>query len=79
MSQRIAPASEIGIADAVRHAAETKTPFEIVSGGTKRGFGRPVSAPAVLDMSAIAGIVKYEPEELVVTARAATASVSVVM
>lgn len=70
--QKIAPASEIGIADAVRHAVETKTPFEIVSGGTKRNFGRPVSAATVLDMSAISGIVKYEPEELVITARAGT-------
>ncbi len=70
--QRIATASEIGIADAVRHAAETKTPLEIVSGGTKRKFGRPVAAETMLDVSAITGIVKYEPEELVITARAAT-------
>jgi len=68
----IAPASEAEVADAVREAAEKSTSFEIVAGGTKRAFGRPVSAQAVLNVSALSGIVKYEPEELVLSARAGT-------
>ena len=71
-TRTIVPRSETEIADAVRQAVENGTPFEIVSGGTKRGFGRPVSADAILDVSAMSGIVKYEPEELVLTARAGT-------
>ena len=56
----------------MRAAAEKGTRLEIVSGGSKRSFGRPVAADAMLDISALSGIVKYEPEELVLTARAGT-------
>ena len=70
--QRLAPKDEAEVADVVRDAAEKGTSLEIVSGGTKRGYGRPVAANAVLDTSALTGIVKYEPEELVLTLRAGT-------
>jgi glycolate oxidase FAD binding subunit len=56
----------------VREAADRNTSFEIASGGTKRDYGRPVSADSILDVSALSGIVKYEPEELVLRVRAAT-------
>jgi glycolate oxidase FAD binding subunit len=46
-------------------------PLEPVGGGSKRAVGRPVAAD-VLDLSALAGILAYEPAELVLTARAAT-------
>jgi glycolate oxidase FAD binding subunit len=46
--------------------------FELVAGGTKRGIGRPVAAP-FLDLSRLSGIVDYQPGELVLTARPATA------
>lgn len=45
--------------------------FELRAGGTKRGVGRPVRAP-LLDLSALRGIVDYQPGELVLTARPAT-------
>ena len=64
--------SEAEIADAVAAAVEDKSAFEIVSSGSKRDFGRPVSAERILDVSALKGIIKYEPEELVVSAHAAT-------
>jgi glycolate oxidase FAD binding subunit len=64
--------SEAEIADAVLAALDDKSPFEIVSSGSKRDFGRPVSAERILDVSALKGIIKYEPEELVITAHAAT-------
>ena len=69
---RVSPINEAEVADAVREAAEKGTSFEIVSGGTKREFGRPVTADAILDTSALSGILKYEPEELVLTVRAGT-------
>lgn len=46
-------------------------PLEPVGGGSKRSIGRPVGAD-VVDLRALAGIVTYEPAELVLTARAAT-------
>jgi glycolate oxidase FAD binding subunit len=46
--------------------------FELLAGGTKRGIGKPVDA-ALLDLSTLNGIVDYEPGELVLTARPATA------
>lgn len=64
--------NEAEVADAVLAALDDKSPFEIVSGGSKRDYGRPVSAERMLDVSALKGILKYEPEELVFTARAAT-------
>jgi glycolate oxidase FAD binding subunit len=64
--------SEAEIADAVVAALEEKSPFEIVSSGSKREYGRPVSAERILDVSALKGIIKYEPEELVISAYAAT-------
>ena len=69
---RAAPQTEEEVADAVRQAAATGTAFEILSRGALRNYGRPVSADAILDVSAISGVVKYEPEELVLTACAGT-------
>ena len=53
-------------------ARTRETTLEIVGAGTKRGYGRPTDADDILDVSALTGIVKYEPDELVITARAAT-------
>lgn len=49
--------------------------IEIVGGGTKRFYGNPLpnqDKTTSLDMSAISGIVTYEPSELVITALAGT-------
>ena len=56
----------------VRAARADKAPFEIVAGGTRRGVGRPVGDLPLLDVSGLSGIVKYEPEELIITAGPAT-------
>lgn len=45
--------------------------IEPLGGGSKRAVGPPVDAD-VLDLSALAGVLDYEPAELVLTARAAT-------
>jgi glycolate oxidase FAD binding subunit len=60
------------VADFVRAAREAKAPFEIVAGGTRRNVGRPVGNLPLLDVSGLSGIVKYEPEELILTAAPAT-------
>lgn len=54
--------------DVVRWAMAEHEPLEIVGQASKRALGRPVQAGHVLDMSGLAGIELYEPEELVLTA-----------
>ena len=44
----------------------------MVAGGSKRGLGRPMQTPRVLDLSRLSGVRNYEPNELVLTAGAAT-------
>src|SRR5271154_782256 len=51
--------------------AEGKT-LEVVGRGTKRAIGRAAQWDATLDLSALSGITLYEPEELVLSAKAAT-------
>jgi glycolate oxidase FAD binding subunit len=59
------------IQERVRAAAEARTPLEIRGSGSKSFLGRaPTGDP--LDVSGHAGIVNYQPKELVVTARAGT-------
>lgn len=68
----LAPRSSDELLDAVRWAVSAGEAVEIVCGASKRTLGRPVSAAHVLDVSALSGIVSYEPSELVLTARAGT-------
>ncbi len=64
--------SEQQIADFVGAARQSRTPFEIVGGGTRRNVGRPMADLPVLDVSGVSGIIEYQPEELMVTARPGT-------
>ena len=67
------PESETQVLDAVKWAASGNAQALAVRGhASKDGLGRPVAADSVLDMSALSGIELYEPEELVLTARAGT-------
>jgi glycolate oxidase FAD binding subunit len=66
------PTDERQVADVVAAAAADRQTLEIVAGGSKRAFGRPVRADHVLDVSQIAGIVNYEAPELILTARPGT-------
>jgi glycolate oxidase FAD binding subunit len=58
-------------ADAAEIIIGARRPLEPVGGGSKRAIGRPIEAD-LLDLGELAGIVTYEPAELVLTARAAT-------
>jgi glycolate oxidase FAD binding subunit len=51
--------------------AESKA-AEIVGHGSKRTIGRPAQTDVTLDLSALSGVTLYEPEELVLSARAGT-------
>jgi glycolate oxidase FAD binding subunit len=67
---RAATADEV--LEAIRGAAAEAIRLEVVAGGSKRAIGRPCDVQSTLDVSPLSGIVAYEPEELVLTARPGT-------
>ena len=66
------PEDQGGVTDAILTAIADKTPMEVVGSGTMRTIGRPLATPLKLDLSALAGLAFYEPEELVLSAKAGT-------
>lgn len=56
----------------ISEASRSRTPLEIRAGASKRSWGGIVRAETVLDMAAFSGVDLYQPEELVMTAGAAT-------
>jgi glycolate oxidase FAD binding subunit len=65
------PSDESEIADFMRGRSSDGAPVFVRGGGSKALFGRaPGGNEAMLDMSALSGILLYEPDELVLTARA---------
>jgi len=66
------PESPAEVAALVADAACKQTPLGVRGLGSKAGLGRPVEAAQRLDLSSLTGITFYEPEDLVVSARAGT-------
>ena len=72
MTDALKPQNHQQVEDAVKWAlAEGKT-LEIVGRGSKRAFGRPSQSDLTLDLSALTAVTLYEPEELVLSAKAGT-------
>jgi glycolate oxidase FAD binding subunit len=69
---RFVPTSIDELREAVAGALAAAEPVELLAGGTKRGLGRPLQTPHVLDLNRLSGIRDYTPSELVLTAGAAT-------
>lgn len=67
-SEGLRPRDAADLAEIVRSHPR---PLEPIGGGSKRALGRPLDAD-LLDLSALAGIVNYEPAELVLAARCGT-------
>jgi glycolate oxidase FAD binding subunit len=59
------------LVEQVRDASSRRTPLRIVGGDTKRFYGRAVAGEA-LQVSGHRGVLRYDPAELVVTARTGT-------
>ena len=72
MSSVLRPESAAQVAELVAWAAAEEAPLEVVGRGSKRGLGRSVQAAHDLELSALSGITLYEPDELVLAARAGT-------
>ena len=62
--------------DVIRHAAAQRQPLRIRGSGSKDFYGNALSG-TVLDAQPYRGIVSYEPQELVLTARAGTTLVEI--
>lgn len=72
MQDVIKPRDASDVAEAITSAAANDKRYELIGRGSKREIGRATQTDATLDLSAISGITLYEPEELVLSARAAT-------
>ncbi len=72
MPDTIKPRDHKDVEAAVQWAVAEAKSLEIVGHGTKRAFGRPAQTDATLDLAGLAGVTLYEPEELVLSARAGT-------
>src|SRR5437588_322464 len=70
--QLFTPSNDRETAAVVKEAAADSHTLEIISGGSKRNLGRAIKASAILDVSALSGVLDYQPEELVLTTRAGT-------
>jgi glycolate oxidase FAD binding subunit len=72
MTTHLKPADAAQTLEAVRWAISEEAPLELAGRGTKRALGRPFQATHTLDLSDLTGVTLYEPEELVLSARAGT-------
>lgn len=68
----LVPRDAADVLDIVRRAAAAVRPLHVGGQGTKRGIGHEPAAGQPVDMSALSGIIFYEPDEIVLSARAGT-------
>ena len=62
------PGNAAEVTDAVLTAIAEKSPMELVGSATLNSIGRPSGTLSRLDLSGLAGLILYEPEELVLSA-----------
>jgi glycolate oxidase FAD binding subunit len=72
MTDVLKPRDAKEVEDAVRWALGNDKALELAGQGTKRTIGRPSQTDATLDLSGLSGVTLYEPEELVLSAKAGT-------
>jgi glycolate oxidase FAD binding subunit len=60
------------VGEVVAWAAAEAKPLSLEGRGSKQGYGRPVEADYGLRLEGLAGVILYEPAELVLSARAGT-------
>src|SRR5271168_2165631 len=72
MSENLRPRDAAEVEQAIRSALGSGKTLEVVGRGTKRAIGRAAQWNATLDLSGLSGVTLYEPEELVLSAKAGT-------
>lgn len=70
MSAPMKPAADWELANIIADASARRLPMEVYGSGTKRTVGRPMQAAAQVSLRGMVGTVFYEPNELVMSARA---------
>ncbi|MEF2070154.1 glycolate oxidase subunit GlcE [Consotaella sp. CSK11QG-6] len=66
------PDSPEAVRDVVAAAIADEAPLAVEGTGSKRGLGRPMYASRAVSLAAMSGVTLYEPEELVLSAKAGT-------
>ena len=72
MADALKPRDANDVEAAVQWALAEGKALELVGQGSKRAIGRPAQTDLTLDLSGLAGVTLYEPEELVLSAKAGT-------
>jgi len=72
MTDRLKPRDARDVEEAVRWAVSDGKALDVVGQGSKRAIGRPSQTDLTLDVSSLTGVTLYEPEELVLSAKAGT-------
>jgi glycolate dehydrogenase FAD-binding subunit len=72
MPDTLKPRDAKEVEDAVRWALGNDKAVELAGQGSKRTIGRPSQTDVTLDLSGLSGVTLYEPEELVLSAKAGT-------
>ncbi len=72
MADNLKPRDAEEVEQAVHWALGNGKTLEVVGRGSKRAIGRAAQWDATLDLSALSGVTLYEPEELVLSAKAGT-------
>src|SRR5262245_3389865 len=77
MANRLRPRDAKDVEAAVQCALAQGRALELLGQGSKRALGRPAQTDVTLDLSALSGVTLYEPEELVLSAKAGTPLVEI--
>ncbi len=72
MSEPLRPRDAKQVEEAVSWALAQSKTLELIGRGSKRAIGRAAQWDATLDISGLSGVTLYEPEELVLSAKAGT-------
>src|SRR5215813_10258866 len=72
MTDTLKPRDVKDIEDTVQWAVGNEKALDLIGHGSKRAIGRPAQSDLTLDLSGLTGVTLYEPEELVLAARAGT-------
>src|SRR5271154_3090946 len=72
MADTLKPRDAQEVEQAICSALADGKTLEVVGHGSKRAIGRAAQWDATLDLSGLSGVTLYEPEELVLSAKAGT-------
>lgn len=72
MMDRARPRDGKDVEAALQWAFGEAKALDVMGAGSKRGIGRPSQTDFTLDLSGLAGVTLYEPEELILSAKAGT-------